>query len=291
MQLIFHMGAHYTEEDRLLRCLLRNKEDFAKRGVAVPGPGRYRKLIRDTLNAMKLHEPAAQGREVLLDAILDEERADRMILSNAHIFGPAKSAVQAGRLYPKATDKLTRLVRLFSEDEVTMFMALRNPATFLHTLAERVDDPQLDSIVTPSTALSIRWSELIDRIRQDVPNLKLTLWCNEDAPLIWAQIIREMGGIEEGEKITGGFDLLSEIMSTEGMQRFRTYLASHPQMGEQQKRRVMEAFLDKFAVPDAVEQELDLPDWDTAFVDQMTAQYEDDVLAIQAMPGVNFLLA
>ena len=40
MQVILHTGAHYTDEDRLMKCLLRNKGDFAKRGIAVPGPGK-----------------------------------------------------------------------------------------------------------------------------------------------------------------------------------------------------------------------------------------------------------
>ena len=40
MQIIVHTGAHFTDDDRLIKCLLRNKDDFSKRGIAVPGPGR-----------------------------------------------------------------------------------------------------------------------------------------------------------------------------------------------------------------------------------------------------------
>ena len=64
-----------------------------------------------------------------------------------------------------------------------------------------------------------------------------------------------MAGLNPGTKIKGSFDLLSEIMTREGMTRFRAYLAKHPVMTEIQKRRVMVAFLDKFARPEAIEEE------------------------------------
>lgn len=53
MQIILHTGAHFTEEERLIKCLLRNQEEFSRRGIAVPGPGRYKKLLKDTLNALR----------------------------------------------------------------------------------------------------------------------------------------------------------------------------------------------------------------------------------------------
>ena len=91
MQVIVHTGAHATEEDRLLKSLLRNKEDFSKRGVAVPGPGKYRSLLKDCFSALKAGDPAADSRDVLWDAILDEEDADRVVLSNPHFFGSQRS--------------------------------------------------------------------------------------------------------------------------------------------------------------------------------------------------------
>ena len=44
-------------------------------------------------------------------------------------------------------------------------------------------------------------------------------------------------------------------MSKEGMQRFAAYLKSHPDMTEIQKRRVISAFLDKFALEEEIEEE------------------------------------
>ena len=126
-------------------------------------------------------------------------------------------------------------------------------------------------------------------IREAAPNVPITLWCNEDTPLIWAQIIRDLAGLEHGEKITGGFDLLSDIMSREGMRRFRAYLHEHQGMTEMQKRRVIAAFLDKFALEDALEEELDIPGWTDELVEELTEIYDEDVFHIQRMPGVQMI--
>lgn len=100
MQLVIHTGAHFSEEERLMKCLLRNKDSFSKKGIAVPGPGKYRRLLKQTLDALRT-APAADGaRDVLLDAIMDEEDADRLLLSNAHFFGAPRAAVRGRDFVP-----------------------------------------------------------------------------------------------------------------------------------------------------------------------------------------------
>ena len=289
MQIIFHTGAHFTDDDRLMKCLLRNKDDFAKRGIAVPGPGKYRQLLRSTLRAMQSAPPDPNARDVLIDAILDDEDADRMLLSNAHFFGVANAAVRDGELYPAAPERMANLRRLFPHDELEMFMAIRNPATFLPLVAEKSPERDMPEILGGKDPRSMKWSTLITAIRDAAPDVPITVWCNEDTPLIWAQVIRELAGLEHGEKITGGFDLLKTIMSAEGMKRFRAYLHQHRNLTEMQKRRVIAAFLDKFALEDEIEEELDIPGWTEDLVDEMTEVYDEDVFAIERIPGVQFI--
>jgi len=81
----------------------------------------------------------------------------------------------------------------------------------------------------------IRWSELITRIQALAPNATLTVWANEDTPLIWAELMRELSGVDPLTRITGGFDLLATIMSKAGMQRFTSYLKSHPPRAKPKK--------------------------------------------------------
>ena len=78
-------------------------------------------------------------------------------------------------------------------------------------------------------------------------------------------------------------------MSKDGVKRFEEYIAAHPGMTEMQTRRVVAAFLDKFAIEDAIEEELDAPGWSEHDVDAMSEIYEDDMAAVAHMPGVTFI--
>jgi len=230
MQVIFHTGAHFTDDERLLKCLLRNKEDFARRGISVPGPGRYRYLLKDAFKAMEAAAPSPEARDVLIDAILDDEVADRLILSNAHFFGSQRFAIGQGELYPDAAERLVQLQLLFRFEQIEMFMAIRNPASFLPAIQSKVSNRKFGEMMGDSDPRELRWSDMVLRVREAAPNVALTIWCNEDTPLIWAQIIREMAGLEHGDGIIGGFDLLNSIMSEEGTNRFQAYLQKHPEM-------------------------------------------------------------
>lgn len=290
MKLVLHAGVHFTEEDRLMKCLLRNADDFATLGIAVPGPSKYRSILRETLNAM-VSAPAAEGaRDVLLDAILDEGNAERIILSDPNFFRTPRTAMQGGMLYPAAPVRMMRLAQIFADDEVEIFIGIRNPATLLPILQEKATKPEPDAFWGGRRAQDIRWSEVIGLMRDAVPDAPITVWCNEDTPLIWAHIIRQLAGLPDDRKITGGFDLLNSIMSDEGMKRFRAYLKDNPVMTEHQKRRAIAAFLDKYAVDEAVEEELDMPGWTDELVDELTEIYDTDLEAIAAIPGVRLLM-
>jgi len=289
MQVIFHTGAHHTDDERLLKCLLRNKDDLAKRGVSVPGPSKYRTLLKEAFQALQTSEPSPEARDVLTDAILDEEMADRLILSNTHFFGSQRYSIVNGALYPDAPERISNLKKLFQFDQIEMFMSIRNPATFLPAVLGKGPDHKVREALGDKDPREIRWFDMLMRVREAAPDIPITIWCNEDTPLIWGQVVRELAGLEHGEKIVGGFDLLSEIMSKEGMQRFRAYLHQHKGLSEMQKRRVIGAFLDKFAIEDAVEEELDMAGWTDELVEEMTEIYDEDVLNIQRIPGVQVI--
>lgn len=289
MQVVIQSGVHTTEHERLLKCLLRNKEDFARRGIAVPGPGRYRPLLKETLAAMDVSDPAPDARDIVLEEILDNQTADRLILSNTHLFGVQRDAIGDQRFYPLAHRKIEQMDRLFAYDDLEIFMAIRNPATFLPSVLTGLGPARIRGILQQNDAREFRWAELFGRIRQAAPDVAVTVWCNEDAPLIWGQIIREIAGLEPGTKVVGGFSLLSSIMTDEGMQRFRAYLHKNAGLNEMNRRRVIAAFLDKYAKADEIEEEIDLPGWTDEMVQNLTEIYDEDVLDIQRLPGVQVI--
>jgi hypothetical protein len=173
--------------------------------------------------------PAAEGaRDVLLGAIMDEEDADRLILSNVDFFGAPRAAVRRGILHPFAAERIAQIPKLLPDDEIEMFMALRYPARLLPAMFEHLPKPSMTSFLGVDEPCDICWSDTIHAIRIAAPDLTITVSCNENTPLLWLQIIHKIARLELGGEILDEFDLLNKNMSKEGMQRFAAYVKSHP---------------------------------------------------------------
>ncbi|MEL7012116.1 MAG: hypothetical protein AAFO72_02430 [Pseudomonadota bacterium] len=288
MKIILHAGAHVTDEDRLVTCLLKNAEHLEAIGTVVPEPDSYRNLLRDTIAAATDGHATPDLGQNLRRALLPSGQADRFVLSNDSFFGTHKMAVKR-MFYPASCARLEALRQLLPEDDIELFFAVRNPASFMPALLEITNFNSIADLFRGHDPLSFRWSELFERIRTQIPDIPITVWCNEDTPLIWAELIREMGGLDPTQEIEGEYDLLEEIMTEGGMKRFLSYVDSHPGMTEVQKRRVIAAFMDKFVDDDAMEEEYELADWTSDIIDQMTELYEEDVFNIPRVPGVTLI--
>jgi hypothetical protein len=291
MQVILHAGAHCTDDGRLLKTLFKNRAAFQERGIALPRPRHYRQLLSATVKALSKRGVGPDSRMAFLDAIMDIDatEVDRLILNSENFFCVPKIAFNKGRIYPLAGSRLAYFTHLFPDDEVELFLSIRNPATHLPAMYAATPHTQFIEFLDGADPSDILWSDLITNIRQQAPNVRITVWCNEDTPMIWGELVREIAGLSANEPIEGGYDLLAEIMSVEGMTRFKGYLESHPEMTEMQTRRVITAFLDKFAIEDMVEEEFDLDGWTNPLIEQLTEQYEEDLFTINRIPGVELL--
>ncbi|MHA7875051.1 hypothetical protein [Roseivivax sp.] len=291
MQVILHTGVHFTDEGRFLKGMQRNAPLLREAGVAVPGPSRYRTLLSEAAHRLAGGAPAPEAREVLLDGLLDEdpEGVSRIVLSHPNFFSVPKLAMQGGRPYRKAEERIEVIKTLFEGDSLEVFMGLRDPSGFLQNAYREGAAQDFAEFLDGADPDAFRWSELITRLRAAHPDVPLTVWCNEDSPIIWGEILRAAADFDESRKLRGAFDLLHDIMAAEGMKRFRAYLHMHPTMTERQKRRVMLAFLDKYAQDEALEEELDLPGWDGDRVARLSDLYEEDMRVVAGVDGLRFL--
>jgi len=289
MQIVLHAGAHFTDEGKLLGSLSQNRDLLAQNGIALPPQSTYRRQIRDTLGQMNNATMAADYKGAIMGGMIGDAKPDRMILSNDNFFGVPRRAIRDNCLFPTAGDRLRGVSSLFYGEDLEIFMAIRNPATFVPALVAASPNHPIEEVTDNCDPLALRWSELILRIRDAVPHIPVTVWCNEDTPIIWEEIMRDMAGLDPATPVAGGTDLLRSIMSDEGMARLEAFLADHPGVTEIQKRRIYAAFLDKFAIEDEIEEELDLPGWTVPMVDHMTQAYDEDVYRIERIPGVTVL--
>ena len=103
MQIVFHLGAHCTDGGLLIRSILRNRAALADEGVLVPGPSRYRELLGDISTTLRGDVADDETEAMVLEAICDDNTADRIVLSNENFLCRAHVALDRERLYPKAS--------------------------------------------------------------------------------------------------------------------------------------------------------------------------------------------
>lgn len=288
MEIVLHIGAHCTDEDNLLRCMHKNRDALAKQRIIVAEPSRYRPAIRETMQALAGDVAPLETQEALLDSIMDEDDATRVILSHESFLCVPGRAIGEGVLYPTTSMKAARLRNLFSHQDVRFCIGVRDLATYVPAVFARAKEPNFETFLAGADPMALRWSEMIGRLRKAAPDAPVTVWCNEDTPLLWPHILQAVVKPDAGFAFEGVNDFLGTIMGRGGLSRLESYLKSHPPKSENQRQRVVAAFLDKFAA-DAMEEEIDLPGWTVPYVAQMTELYERDLEALATMQGVTLL--
>jgi len=290
MQIAFHIGANCTDGDRLLKSVLKNADTLLGQAIAVPGPGRYRSLIRETIAALDGTKPAADTRDILHDTIVENDDMDRVVLGNDNFMCVPNRIFDQGVMYGQAGQKVRALQRLFAGDDIKLFMGIRNPATFLQETFKRADAATLDAYLGLIRPAEIRWSDVVRRIKQDAPDVPITIWCNEDTPLLWEQLIRALSGIDPATPVVGGLDMLSTVISPEGMRVLQDTLRANPPQTNAARHEIIAEIWEIHALEAEIEDEIDLAELDPALVNEMTANYDADVDVIGAMPGVNLIM-
>lgn len=289
MQIVFHLGAHCTDEDRLLRTLLRNRGTLAGAGVAVPPPGRYRPMLRDTLNALRGRSAPREVQEQILDAALDDQKAHRIVLSNETMLGVPQRVVSDQGFLSSAGRRAAALAGLFPDDEVSFFLALRNPATLIPALLRRNPDLTFPALMADTRPEDLLWTPVVEAIRDAAPEARLTVWCNEDSALLWPDLLRALAGLGEDTVLEGDDEMAAQLMPAEATAQMRAYLAEHPPLSARHRRRVTAVFLERFARPEAIEEDVAVPGWTETVIDRITARYEADWDRIRGLPGITAL--
>ena len=290
MQIVYHLGVHCTDEERLLRCLLKNRAILAQDGILVPGPARYRTLLRDTAKTLKGQPAGEETQSLVLDEIIGNDTARRLVFSWDNFPGYPQGAVRSA-FYASAGERMRGFCQIFPEAETEFHLAIRNPATFIPAIYQKQGGLAFEEFMEGVDPMALRWSELVTSLQAANPDVDITVWCDEDTPLIWPEVLQAVSGHGADVALEDSDDLLRTIMSPDGLQRMSAYIATHPPQSPGQRRRIVSAFLDKFAIPDRIEVEFDMPGWTEDLIAGASEAYDMDVSRIMAMPGVRFIAA
>lgn len=291
MEIVYHVGLACTDEGQLLKSLLRNTERLTEYGVAIPGPSKYRDIMREVTVKFPGQRMSSDSQDAILEAILDDDSTpSRLIFSSDLFLSATNRAYGEGSLYPRAY-RAGWLRNIFTDHEVSFHFAIRNPASFLPALWKKVTQGQtpFSDFMGPIDPGELRWSDTINRMRESAPDATFHVWCYEDSPLIWRDLLLNMTGVGPEANLHGGYDMLRTIMSQEGMKGLRAYTRAYPPANDAEHRQIMTEFLDEYGLEDEIEEEIDAPGWSAELVEELTEIYDDDILTVAELPNVTLI--
>ncbi|MCC5992383.1 MAG: hypothetical protein JJT99_07640 [Rhodobacteraceae bacterium] len=289
MEISLHLGAHLTDEGRLLRCLSANRKLLAQQGIAVPDLAQFRDLLLAMAGTTDPAELDPEADQILLASADIPDTARRAVFSDPKLLSWKGGAVRIDQFYPNAPGRMATLRRALGANQVELFLAIRNPASFIPALLHGMKPGKAKSVLSKLKPQELRWSRLIADLQDAWPEARLTLWCDEDTPFIWHQILAHVSGHKEGTQLAQSYDWFDEVMIDGGAQKLEAYLSSVPPVDEAHRQRVIAAFLDKFCDPEKIDVDVSSAGWDAEMVDLLSELYDADLAAIADMQAVTLI--
>jgi len=286
MRISFHLGLHATDEGRLIRSVLRSRGQLAEEGIHVPAPRHYRQILRDALTALGSGRASADAQAALLDSISDSDKVRRLVLSHESLIAMPGWAVSRTGLYVQAPSRMRAIQNLFPDHEVEFFLALCNPATLIPILAVEAGENNYCSTCAAADAYHLTWLQSLRSIADAGLDFPVTVWCNEDTPLLWPEVLRALTGYQGIAPLEGDMDLLAGLLTDEGLALLTASLAEDPPADTAARRARVSDSLLAHARPDQMEMEIALPGWTDEAVARITERYLRDWEEICTLPGL-----
>lgn len=290
MQMVFHMGVHTTDGDRLLKTLLNNRSALQKAGTEVVTPNRHRGMFDEALKSLNGGTSTPEMEQIMLDAMLDSDDTSRVVMSTPTFMGAPGRAVGQEGIYPQMAPRAAALARLFPSAQAEFHIALRNPATLLTDVLPQVANGNYTALMQGCHPHQLRWRVTIQNLVRAAQGRRMVLWCHEDVPLIWPEVLRLVGGLPQNVPLAGGLLYMHEILGDVGIARLRDAMGGQDQISVTQRRQIYSDVLTSHALPGMLDQVIELPGWTQEIVDQVTENYRSDIAEIAVLPGVEFVL-
>lgn len=291
MDIALHLGVHCTDDERLLRALLKNRSILAEAGTAVPISRAYRQMLPKLVRSLRGSPAGGDVQEMVRDALLGEMRAERLVLSHENLTCFPGNAVGPNGLYPHLHQRIAAYANIFPGDDCTFFLALKNPAVLVPEVLTRAGVSDRAAHLGDTDPIDLSWGPVVKRMLEAVPDARFVFWCNEDTPLIWPELLHTVAGLDGTASLEGEDDMLTLLLSEEGLAALRSHLAeAKGPFTQPERHEITASFLERYARPDEMEVAIDMPGWSADLVEEMTEVYDEDVAEAAALPGVTFLL-
>jgi hypothetical protein len=288
MEIALHLGVHLTDDGRLVRCLVKNRDILFAQGIEVPAPGRYRETLIRMAGAAAEGALAPDAGTHFLDDLLDSDETRRLVLSEPNVLSWKSAAVRSTGLYPASASRLSGLREAFEGHEVTLYFALRNPASLLPALLPHLKPHAVTALASVQPA-ALRWLPFVAGLRQAWPEARMVLWCDEDTPFVWHRVLSDVAGHDAETALAHTYDWFDQIMVEGGAEKLERYMTTTPPVDEAHRQRVIAAFLDKFYDSEKVDIDVSVPGWNENTVNILSEAYEHDIDALSSLSDITVL--
>jgi len=283
---VFYLGAPSTDFNQLTWSLRKDSVLLREQGVLASRPKVYRAVISDRLMTQQLGELSDRDREQLLKKLCLGEERSRLILADSSFLDEPQNMLRENRLYANASRSTQELRMLFPDHPVEFMLAIRNPVSLISEVADRLDSAEFTKVANEMDFFQPKWSEVVSEIREANPDSTINIWCYEDSPILWPEILRTTAGLPAAVPLSGELDLCATLLGDLALTRLRRFLAARPGLQPREKRHIMSAFLEKFADQEQVDQDISLAGVDSELLDEVSNCYFRDFESCKKIPGI-----
>ena len=290
MQIVYHLGAHGSDQGKLIRALLRNRDELWKKGTEIPAPGRYRGIFGEAVNSLNGGEAGPELQEVMRDLLIDNDHARRVILTQSPFLGIPQRAVSTAGLYPRAPARLPGLSNLFPDSVVEFHLAVVHPAIQMAALMAQ-NKGNYEGVINGADPRQLRWAPSVRAMIASVPDREFVIWAQEDLAFTWPEVMRRMAGVGPDVPLLGEDAVLADLLSPEILHDLQANIDATPDLTIRGRRNLVEQALAAGSVATAMESDVALPGWSQDLIDELSEIYAEDLDELAAISGVEFISA
>lgn len=277
-----------TDGDHLWRSLVQNADTLRAQGIELCENAINEPILSEALAALKGGTASAEMEEIILDALVEGDSTRRLVMSRPGFLGATGGALSVEGMMSYAGAKMLNLANTMPNVQAEFFMGLKNPVTLINQLVAR--NPEVNApLAARHDPAGRRWVPTLRRAVQALRGRRLVVWCHEDMPLIYPEVLRRLAGVADDMPLKGTTRLLGTLLTEAGVKALRGNPI--PQADIDARRAAVEALLAEHARPDRLRVEIVVPGWTPGLVAEMTDAYYRDIAEIAALPGVEFITA
>lgn len=284
-RVVLHLGAHKTASTHFNKLLRKNSALLDKHSVAVPKKDDVRRLITRRIFGQQVGDGESPA-QVLAEL---SGGARTVFISDENILGTPRGLVQRGMMYPSAASNLRNTVTLLGDAPVEIWLAVREPGGFVTSSwgeAMRAHGYlDFSAYVGADPMPSLRWTQLLRRLRAACPDLPLTIWSFEQyraqAPALLANLL----GVDHvaEEELRPIESIVRPGLSQRAVEEIRTLCAGGDAKPPQDRfEEIVKAY------PKSGDYPAPSP-WTAQQGAALRAQYDQDLSRLAALDGVRFL--